>query len=1033
DMMSSDEDSLEKMDSEFDHYLVDMKPFVLRLPDKSERQRCALWIKKLCDPVASGSGLMGRKNRNAYARLLLHMLGKGVLEGPFTYKPESGSLKTLPTYMSVYYDEPLASRSQAQSAAMLPDWVSGELDRDDVWPVMLKDSSPPHPNANRRRNLFSHKSPTRPLSSSPVKPNAKEDKRDERIRRPSSDDSDLEARLNSWNLGIENPRYLRENPIPLSPIYPKSSLRKSSTLTDGHPVYKPDKETEMRIKVLEAKYQEEKLKLQQRHDADVQKPLTCICMIVCLDNYISAQVFLIMWVILHRKNGEIEELKNLHRSKLKEAEETVRTLEKKVQSLLRESQVIRQSKDKQIAELKKMLDQSADSQKNEWEKKLHTVMAQMEQEKFELQKKHTDNIQELLEDTNQRLAKMEAEYGTQARATEQTVRDLEARVKQLSVEVEHSNLLRQKVTQEKAELEIHIAAISAELQEANCRNMTLQREKDLQSEEHEDAVQKLQAKHDADLSHFQQEHALSAAKASEVIEDLEQMVARLKQQLRDSEHQRQKQLRDLENKMQHEKMDLQHTSDKKVQSLQAELEKERTEARKKSMKLEEALREKEDHICRLRESQRQQVQQAESTLESFKKQVELSSEKAYADMKQQMEKVEADLTRSKSLREKQTKEFGHQLEELQQKYEQQIMELKLQHEQERTHLLQQHNTEKDSLVQDHQREIASLEKQARSAMAQHQAQTQEWRKRDAQTISELESQVHSLREELLAAHTQRKQQLSELGLLCEEERQRAAQEQEVALGRVRAEMERVRQDLERTHTAERELAQEKANSRLKQLEKEYTQKLAKSAQTMAELQTALFSIKEESKQTQQALERQLQDAGTHWDEERRQLSRDADRVNKALQERVESLQRQLRTAEKKLMSRELETQEQTSQRRFDLKSFGLNQDKIIAPMVWPYSTPHITRIRQEYELKIKGLMPAELRQELEDTITSLKSQASSRHTHISSISQFPPEESMCFTGGLGCLPQQEVMKEMQYSPLRISPPNILTHHSCFGP
>ncbi|KAK2829259.1 hypothetical protein Q7C36_017249 [Tachysurus vachellii] len=920
DMMSS-EDTMDKLDSEFDHYLVDMKPFVLRLPDKSERQRCALWIKKLCDPLASGSGLMGRKNRNAYARLLLHMLRNGVLEGPFTYKPEAGSLKTLPTYMSVYYDEPLASRSQALSAAVLPDWVSGELDRDDVWPSTLKDSSlSPQPNCNRRRNLFSHKSPTRPLSSSPVKSTAKADKRDERIRRPSSDDSDLEARLNSWNLGIENPRYLRENPIPLSPIYPKS-LRKSSTLTDEPPVYNPDKESEMRIKVLEAKYQEEKLKLQQRHDADVQK-------------------------ILHRKNGEIEELKNLHRSKMKEAEEAVRALEKKVQSLLRESQVIRQSKDKQIAELKKMLDQSADSLKNEWEKKLHTVIAQMEQQKFELQKKHTDNIQELLEDTNQRLAKMEADYGTQARATEQTVRDLEARVKQLSVEVENGNLLRQKVTQEKAELEIHIAGISAELQEANCRNMTLQREKDLQSEEHEDALKKLQAKHDADISHFQQEHALSAAKASEVIEDLEQMVARLKQQLRDSEHQRQKQLRELENKMQHERMDLQHTSDKKVQTLQAELEKERTEARKKSVKLEEALREKEDHICHLRELQRQQVQQAESALDSFKKQVELSSEKAYADMKQQMEKVEADLTRSKSLREKQTKEFGHQLEELQQKYEQQIMELKLQHEQERTHLLQQHNTEKDSLVQDHQREIASLEKQARSAMAQHQAQTQEWRKRDGQTISELESQVHSLREELLEAHAQRKQQLSELGLLCEEERQRAAQEQEVALGRVRAEMERVRKDLERTHTAERELAQEKANSRLKQLEKEYTQKLAKSAQTMAELQTTLFSIKDESKQTQLALERQIEEARTHWEEERRQLSRDADRVSKALQERVESLQRQLRTAEKKLMSRELETQEQ------------------------------ITHIRQEYELKIKGLMPAELRQELEDTITSLKSQVS---------------------------------------------------------
>lgn len=41
----------------------------------------------------------------------------------------------------------------------------------------------------------------------------------------------------------------------------------------------------------------------------------------------------------------------------------------------------------------------------------------MEQEKFALQKKHTDNIQELLEDTKQRLAKMEAEYSTQAQAT----------------------------------------------------------------------------------------------------------------------------------------------------------------------------------------------------------------------------------------------------------------------------------------------------------------------------------------------------------------------------------------------------------------------------------------------------------------------------------------------------------------------------------------------------------------------------------------------------------------------------------------
>ncbi len=48
---------------------------------------------------------------------------------------------------------------------------------------------------------------------------------------------------------------------------------------------------------------------------------------------------------------------------------------------------------------------------------LHAAVAETEQEKFELQKKHTENIQELLEDTNLRLAKMEAEYNARSQAT----------------------------------------------------------------------------------------------------------------------------------------------------------------------------------------------------------------------------------------------------------------------------------------------------------------------------------------------------------------------------------------------------------------------------------------------------------------------------------------------------------------------------------------------------------------------------------------------------------------------------------------
>nr|KAF6415303.1 centrosomal protein 112 [Molossus molossus] len=65
---------------------------------------------------------------------------------------------------------------------------------------------------------------------------------------------------------------------------------------------------------------------------------------------------------------------------------------------------------------------------------------------------------------------------------------------------------------------------------------------------------------------------------------------------------------------------------------------------------------------------------------------------------------------------------------------------------------------------------------------------------------------------------------------------------------------------------------------------------------------------------------------------------------KALHSELENRANQVRCAEKKLQHKELEAQEQ------------------------------ITYIRQEYETKFKGLMPVSLRQELEDTISSLKSQ-----------------------------------------------------------
>ncbi|XP_026936242.1 centrosomal protein of 112 kDa isoform X8 [Sagmatias obliquidens] len=893
--MGSEEEKWEKLDAEFDHFVVDMKPFVLKLPHRSERQRCALWIRKLCEPSGTGAGVTGRRNRNLYAKLLLHMLRRGALEGPFTHRPEPGTLKTLPSYMSIYFDEPNPAQAKGLSSPEgLPDWVMGEL-------------------GNGEHRL----SESRTLSSG-------EDC--SLVQSPTHVQRRFRSRRGVTGIfvscvAIENPRYLRQKPIPVTlQMTPKFSLRKSSSLQEDQLLSRMHgKELDMKTKMMEAQYHEEKLKLQQKHDADVQK-------------------------ILERKNNEIEEMKTLYKKKQNETEETIRKLEKKVQTLVRECQVIRETKDNQIAELKKICEQSTESLNNDWEKKLHNAVAEMEKEKFELQKQHTENIQELLEDTNVRLTKMEGEYVAQTQATNQMIKELESRVQQLTGEAENSNLQKQKLIQEKLELERCCQITCNELQEVKARRNTLHKEKDHLVNDYEQNMKLLQTRYDADINLLKKEHALSTSKASGMIKELEQNICQLKQQLQESELQRKQQLKDQENKFQMEKCHLKRTYEKKVHDLQTELDKEKEDAQKKIHKFEEALKEKEEQLTRVTEVQRLQAQQADAALEEFKRQVELNSEKVYAEMKEQMGKVEADLTRSKSLREKQSKEFLWQLEDVKQRYEQQIVELKLEHEQEKTHLLQQHNAEKDSLVRDHEREIGDLEKQLHTANMEHENQIQEFRKRDSQVIADMEAQVHKLREELISVNSQRKQQLVELGLLREEEKQRTARDHEAAVNKLKAESEKMKIELKKTHAAETEMTLEKANSRLKQTEKEYTQKLAKSSQIIAELQTTISSLKEESSQQRLAAERQLQDVVQKFEDEKKQLIRDNDRAIKALQDELEKRSNQARCLEKKLQHKELESQEQ------------------------------ITYIRQEYETKFKGLMPASLRQELEDTISSLKSQ-----------------------------------------------------------
>ncbi|XP_049600169.1 centrosomal protein of 112 kDa isoform X2 [Syngnathus scovelli] len=917
--MHQNEGSLEKLNSELNSFVVEMKPYVLKHPNKTERQHCASWVKKLCEPATCSSSLASHENRNLHARLLLHMLKRGLLEGPFASKPQRGSLKSLPAYMSIYFDEPPIGGSLECSKVTLPDWVASELvdgTHDNLAIPLREDKSASAPSTAFPRSGQVTETPREAGASGPREPLAIREAKAVDMGQTSPANSNPEARFNGWNPAMENPKYLREKMIPLSPIFKSSSVRSATLTDDVHLRLLESKQVD--LKVLESKHQEEKLRMQQRHEADVDQ-------------------------ILHQRNVELDELKSRYRAQQKESEEMIHKLKWKVQSVLKESEVIRESKDKQIAELKKMTDLSADGLKNEWEKKLLASVAEVEKEKFQLQKQHTDNIQELLESTKRRLAKMEADYYAHSQSTAQTLHELEQQVAEQVAQTEKSNASLHKAMREKAQLEVALAAVGAQLHEANTRLAALHKEKDEQSVSFEETLRKFRAKSEADVERLRGEHALAAAKATEVMEDFEKILAELKQQLLVSEHQHQTQVRDQDLKAQEEKAKLQISYDKKVLVLHNEAEEERSQAKMKIDKLEEALKDAKKQLDESRESHKLHLRRADAALEQLRSRVKLSSDQAEAQLKLQMEKMEEELQHSRCLRENQSKEFSLQLDAIRQKHQQQMGEQRMQHEQEQARLRQQHCAQKDSLVLERQREVRSLESRARAALHAHQERSQEWRKRDGQIISELEAQLRILREELRATRGQHERQLAEMAALREEEKQKAHLDNQALFSHT----EGILRDLKQSYQQEKETAQEKANSSLKHIEKEYSQTLARSAKIIAELQQSVCNAKEEAVALRRAMEMQRNEADHQREQDRRDLSQQAEQanqVNQALQEKVESLQRRLRSSEKMLLGKELKSQEK------------------------------VTTVCREYEEKMKGLIPAELRQELEDTVASLKAQ-----------------------------------------------------------
>ncbi|CAB3992562.1 Hypothetical predicted protein, partial [Paramuricea clavata] len=650
--------------------------------------------------------------------------------------------------------------------------------------------------------------------------------------------------------------------------------------------------------------------------------------------------------ILDRKNNELEEMKAKYRSKVTEIETRLKKQDKKIVQQARELEALRKQRDEQMHAMKNMEQGKGTTLQNDFEKRLHDKIAEYEQEKFDMQKKHTQEIQEILDETNARIGKMESENNQQVEELNVIVKQFQHESQRLNEECETLQRGKLLLEQDKVELQKQLRATESERNDLKESLSSYEIEKQKLVSNYESKIEQVEKKAKTDVEHENEEKEKALAKASSAITKLKNDVGELRRELKSTEQQKQNEIQQLAGLHRQERADLEHNFENKIRNLQDELNQVRREDDGRITDLESVLREKDAELEKTLATQRETEDEAEKTLAEFKTKMEETSKRMFDDAKIQMNKVEQDLEKSRTSREKQAKEFTRQIENERVRHEKLVSELKISFEQEKTYLVREHQHEKDLVNREHEREKELYGEKQQSKLQELETQFRSKSSKDAKVIADLQQVNVSLREELMQKEALYKQQLVELGMLREEEKQTFKRQEETQTARYRSELEQERLQLQRHHSTDMEQILDKTNNRFKQMEEDYIARSKKMQETMDALREEIQTLKNERITLQNSQDKRFNATIRKHEEEKASLKNHHSSMLKALEKDLERQKAVAKDVEKQARSVEIRLQEK------------------------------ISKLQYDYEERMNNLLPRELKEELEDTIRSLRQQVS---------------------------------------------------------
>ena len=425
----------------------------------------------------------------------------------------------------------------------------------------------------------------------------------------------------------------------------------------------------------------------------------------------------------------------------------------------------------------------------EIEQRIFEVIARCEQEKLNMRKEQEHNMEKHMNETNQILCEIEEKYSKKIEATSALICGLEDRVQQLMADADSSTRQRYDLEKQRAELESRVERLQADFQDIQAKHAVLEKENKNLTGDHEQEVRALKNKHEASVEFFKQELNLHSVRAPNNMSELEQHLSKLKQALDTADLDRQKSLREVEENKHKDIAHLKQLHSSKVRSLQTIHENLQDESKRKILKLEETIKEKDNNMARMQKQHEEHNQQAEKDIEEFKQQVHANSTKMHMDMKQQMDKASQDLNHSKQLREKQAKELQKQVETEKQTHQQKLREVSQKYEEKKKALDIEMQKEIKQLKMNKKQKLAALKNSYHNDRTDVEQMAKTRQDSDARTIVDLEHTVSKLRDEILQANQIRKQQLVELSVLKEEEKQKTQKEHEEQMTTLKSQYE----------------------------------------------------------------------------------------------------------------------------------------------------------------------------------------------------------------------------------------------------